>query len=168
MCNIRFKNLEHENFYCENLPQTRYPDGYHKALIYLLGVSEVTRTHFKQIYNIEAGCIKPGCLYEEWTTGNDRKIIRLAFNLYTGWTPIVRAGHSEQEKLEECSRYSINELFLVRQQRQRFSGRHHTQWTGGAAYDYDDILFKNYNVLEEMENDNFYGRRPKRLPFHRR
>lgn len=57
------------------------------------------------------GCIKPECLYEEWTTGSGRKIMRLAFNLYTGWTPTIRAFSDEREKLEECSRYSINELF---------------------------------------------------------
>ena len=53
MCNVKFKNLEHENFYSENLPLAGYEDGYHRALIYLLGVSEDTRTHFKQIYNID-------------------------------------------------------------------------------------------------------------------
>lgn len=111
MCNIKFKNLEHENFYSENLPLAGYEDGYHRALIYLLGVSEETRTHFKQIYNIETGCIKSECLYEEWTTGSGRKIMRLAFNLYTGWTPTIRAFSDEREKLEECSRYSIDELF---------------------------------------------------------
>ncbi len=31
MCNIRFKNLEHENFYCENLPQTRADYVLHPA-----------------------------------------------------------------------------------------------------------------------------------------
>lgn len=45
MCNIKFKNLEHENFYSENLPLAGYEDGYHRALIYLLGVSEETRLY---------------------------------------------------------------------------------------------------------------------------
>lgn len=111
MCNIIFKDLEHENFYFEYLPQAKYPDGYHKALIYLLGVSEVTRTHFEQIYNIGTGCIKPECLHQEWTTDSVRKIIRLAFNLYTGWIPTADIGHNEYERSEECGQYSVNEIF---------------------------------------------------------
>ena len=64
-------------------------------------IKKKIRAHFKQIYNIETGYIKSECLYEEWTTGSGRKIIRLAFNLYTGWTPTIRTFPDEQEKLED-------------------------------------------------------------------
>ncbi len=45
-----FANEEHEKFYYEKLEQARYQDCYHKALIYILGISEDTRNHFSQIY----------------------------------------------------------------------------------------------------------------------
>ncbi len=35
-----FANEEHEKFYFEKLEQARYQDCYHKALIYILGISE--------------------------------------------------------------------------------------------------------------------------------
>ena len=35
-----FANEEHEKFYYEKLEQARYQDCYHKALIYILGISE--------------------------------------------------------------------------------------------------------------------------------
>ena len=50
-----FANEEHEKFYYEKLEQARYQDCYHKALIYILGISDDTRNHFRQIYDIKSG-----------------------------------------------------------------------------------------------------------------
>ena len=47
-----FANEEHERFYYEKLEQARYQDCYHKALIYIFGISEDTRNHFSQIYEV--------------------------------------------------------------------------------------------------------------------
>ena len=47
-----FANEEHEKFYYEKLEQARHQDCQHKALIYILGISEDTRNHFSQIYDI--------------------------------------------------------------------------------------------------------------------
>ena len=41
-----FANEEHEKFYYEKLEQARYQDCYHKALIYILRISEDTRLAF--------------------------------------------------------------------------------------------------------------------------
>ena len=57
-----FADEEHEKFYYEKLGQARYQDCYHKALIYILGISEDTRNHFSQIYDIKSGYIKTECL----------------------------------------------------------------------------------------------------------
>ncbi|MCI8751738.1 MAG: hypothetical protein HFH66_10305, partial [Lachnospiraceae bacterium] len=35
-----FADEEHEKFYYEKLKKARYQDCYHKALIYILGISE--------------------------------------------------------------------------------------------------------------------------------
>ena len=37
-----FTDREHEKFYYEKLEQARYQDCYHKALIYVLGISKDT------------------------------------------------------------------------------------------------------------------------------
>lgn len=36
---ILFHDEEHKKFYYENLKKVRYQDGYHKALVYCLGIS---------------------------------------------------------------------------------------------------------------------------------
>jgi len=53
-----FANEEHEKFYYEKLEQARYQDCCHKALIYIFGISEDTRNHFSQIYDMKSGYIK--------------------------------------------------------------------------------------------------------------
>ena len=58
-----FANEEHEKFYYEKMEQGRYQNYYHKALIYILGISEDTRNTFSQIYDIESEFIKPECLH---------------------------------------------------------------------------------------------------------
>ena len=40
-----FVNEEHEEFYYEKLEQARSQDCHHKALIYVLGISEDTRKY---------------------------------------------------------------------------------------------------------------------------
>ena len=82
-----FANEEHEKFYFEKLEQARYQDCYHKALIYILGISEDTRNHFSQIYDIKSGYIKTECLHQGWQTSGSVRVVRLAFNLYTDGTP---------------------------------------------------------------------------------
>ena len=44
-----FANEEHEKFYFEKLEQARYQDCYHKALIYILGISEDAISGFSMI-----------------------------------------------------------------------------------------------------------------------
>ncbi len=72
-----FANEEHEKFYYEKLEQARYQDCYHKALIYILGISEDTRNHFSQIYDMKSGFIKPECLHQGWQTSGSVRVVRL-------------------------------------------------------------------------------------------
>ena len=64
MAHMVFKDRKHEKFYYGKLAQARYQDCYHKALIYVLGISEDTRNHFSQIYDIKSGYIRPECLHQ--------------------------------------------------------------------------------------------------------
>ena len=106
-----FYNSEHEKFYYEKLGQARYQDCYHKALIYILGISEDTRSHFSQIYDIKSGCIKTECLHQGWQTSGSVRVVRLAFNLYTDGTPSVDDYKRKAEQIRECREYSVSDIF---------------------------------------------------------
>ena len=106
-----FADKEHEEFYYEKLKQARYQDCYHKALIYILGISQDTRYHFSQIYDIKSGDINPACLQQGWQTSDSVRVVRLAFNLYTDGTPSVDNYKRRDEQIGECREYSISDIF---------------------------------------------------------
>ena len=106
-----FANEEHEKFYYEKLGQARYQDCYHKALIYILGISEDTRNHFSQIYDIKSGYIKTECLHQGWQTSGSVRVVRLVFNLYTDGTPSVDDYKRKDEQVNECRGYSVSDIF---------------------------------------------------------
>ena len=106
-----FANEEHEQFYFEKLEQVRNRDCYHEALIYVLGISENTRLHFDQIYDMKSDCIKIKCLLQGWQTSGSVRVIRIAFNLYTGGTPSIDNFKRKDEQIDECMAYSVSDIF---------------------------------------------------------
>lgn len=109
---IKFKDGQHKEFFYEKMQQVRVNDGNHQSLIYLLGLSETTRTHFQRIYNIETGLIQPNCVYEAWITSSTSRLINLAFNLYTDFTPIPDdIRDNESKELEYIRNYTPINLF---------------------------------------------------------
>lgn len=106
-----FKNEQHESFYKEYLAKCRYRDVYHEALVYCLGISEDTRRNINQIYDFKTGYVKTECLHKGWQTFGSLKIIRMAFNLYNNGTPSVYDYDDSEEQLEECQRYTVEDLF---------------------------------------------------------
>ena len=100
-----FKNGEHENFYYGMLKHMRFQDCYHRALVYVLGISGDTRRKFKRIYDVESGCVRTECLQEGWLTSGSGRIIRMAFNLYCNDTPSVHDYEDNEEQLKECRCY---------------------------------------------------------------
>lgn len=108
---ICFKSKEHEKFYVTYLSRCRYKDAYHAALVYCLGISEDTRRNIDRIYDFTTGYVKTECLNEGWQTSGSLKIIRMAFNLYNNGTPSVYDYDDSEEQLEECQRYTVEDLF---------------------------------------------------------
>lgn len=106
-----FKNEQHERFFEEYLTKCRYRDVYHAALVYCLGISEDTRNNVNRIYDFKSGFLKTECLHEGWQTSGSLKIIRMAFNLYNNGTPSVYDYDDSEEQLEECQRYTVEDLF---------------------------------------------------------
>ena len=80
----------HKSFYFKNM--IRLPkDSYYKSLIYTLGINEVCRFHFDEIFDMENRCINPNCLEgNPWMTGSSRRNIIIAFDLFNGFKPEER------------------------------------------------------------------------------
>ncbi len=108
---ISFISEAHEKFYYEKIPKVREADVYHKALCYCLGINEDTRRNVDRIYNFKTGCVKPECLHEGWQTSGSAKVVRIAFNLYCNGTPSVDDEQDTEEQVDECRRYSVEDLF---------------------------------------------------------
>lgn len=108
---ILFINDAHEKFYYEKLKKVRYPDVYHKALLYCLGISDMTRKNIKNIYDFKTGNVKTKCLHESWQTSGSEKIVRMAFNLYCNNTPSILDCEEVEEQIYECRQYTVEKLF---------------------------------------------------------
>ena len=108
---IKFKSKEHEKFFTTYFAKCRYKDVYHEALVYCIGISEDTRRNIDRIYDFTSGCVKTECLHEGWQTSGSLRIIRMAFNLYNNGTPSVYDYNDSEEQLEECQRYTVEDLF---------------------------------------------------------
>lgn len=100
---INFINNEHEKFFYGKMIQIKDRDVYHASLIYILGISENTRDHFNEIYDMKRGLIKPECLNQGWQTRNTIRTIRLAFNLYTDQIP--------EDDIQDVKCYSVSDIF---------------------------------------------------------
>ena len=98
---ISFISKAHEKFYYEKLKEVRYVDVYHKALCYCLGISDDTRRNINRIYDFKTG----------WQTSGSGKVVRMAFNLYCNGTPSVDDEQDAEEQIDECRRYSAEDLF---------------------------------------------------------
>ena len=108
---IKFMNKEHKDFFCRNLLKCRELDIYHMALIYCLGIDRTVREHFENVYDLKAGLIRTESLQEGWQTSGSKRAIRLAFNLYTNGIASVDDYEDEEERLDECRSYAVEEIF---------------------------------------------------------
>lgn len=109
--NLIFTGKEHMEFYQAALNRCRYQDVYHQVLCYCLGIDKDTRAHIERIYDFESGSIITECINEGWQTGGSRKVVRLAFNLYTDGTPTTYDSDDCEEQVTETGRYSVSDLF---------------------------------------------------------
>lgn len=82
---IQFADNEHRDFYERTIQQCRNTDSYHRALVYTLGLSPDTRSHFKDCFSIPGDCIDPDALSKGWQTSGSMALTRLAFNLWNGF-----------------------------------------------------------------------------------
>lgn len=102
MENIRFSSKEHKNFYHQMLVKTRNDDSYHRAFFYAMGICEETRRNIRTLFDFKSGGINPDGLLASWQTSSTRRLCRLAFNLWNGWTEEGRENRSTPYELFDC------------------------------------------------------------------
>lgn len=109
---MKFMSDVHEKFVNECCERARNKDCYHRALFYVLGLTEDCRKNIDLLYDWSDGCVMPivGAKYG-WITGTDRRIIRLAYNLYNGGCPTAFDIENPEEMLDETMEYLPSNIF---------------------------------------------------------
>lgn len=103
MEDISFRDREHKVFYYEIITKTRNSDAYHRAFFYTMGICAETRRNIKALFDFKNDGIIPEGLSSPWQTGSTRRLCRLAFNLWNGWTEEGKERHSSPYDLFDCS-----------------------------------------------------------------
>ena len=67
-----------------------------------MGISAETRSHIRALFDFKEGIIKPEGLSAAWQTGSTRRLCRLAFNLWNGWTEEGNENRSTPYWLFDC------------------------------------------------------------------
>jgi len=82
-----FLDDEHQAFYDGCIARANaQSDPYRKALFYTLGLFEETRRNINRLYDFGERGIRFEGLRAGWQTSGTLRAIRLAFNLYNGYT----------------------------------------------------------------------------------
>lgn len=112
---IVFADEAHERFFREKvreLPNSR-KDNKELAMIYTLGICDLTRAAFTQFLDQRTQQINPMVLFAGWQTSASVKVTRLAINLYTGFAQTVNRDNSEEGYNfgEYSPDYTVEEIF---------------------------------------------------------
>ncbi|NPV89659.1 MAG: hypothetical protein HPY50_02635 [Firmicutes bacterium] len=99
---ILFADREHKAFYNQMLTKTRNNDVYHRAFFYAMGICPETRRNIHALFDFKEGGIRPEGLAAPWQTGGTRRLCRLAFNLWNGWTEEGKENRSTPYELFDC------------------------------------------------------------------
>ncbi len=108
---MKFIDDEHKEFWNEKykiIEKCGKIDVYYKSLIYTLGISEITRRHFSEIFNISNGEINIDCINCFWQTNTSAKVVRLAFSL---WNTCNYDSTIDCEENQLSKLYNISEIF---------------------------------------------------------
>ncbi|NWL87802.1 hypothetical protein DMN77_09330 [Paenibacillus sp. 79R4] len=105
----KFKDLEHHQFYEGMIRMTHsHTDPYRQALFYLLGLTEQTRSHVRDLYDFDENSICLEGLNKGWQTSSTVKLTRLAFNLYNGYS-----GDEDRDAARNYSPYFLFDTHLL-------------------------------------------------------
>lgn len=108
---MEFIDKEHELFWKEkNLLLQEYgtADSYSRALVYTLGICEITRNNFNKIFDIEKSEINIDSINEPYQTSTSAKVTRMAFSLFNGCN---YDSEIDVEKGQVSSNYNVSDIF---------------------------------------------------------
>ena len=99
---IRFADRQHRDFFTRMLAKTRNSDSYHRAFFYTVGICPETRSNVASLFDFKENGIRSEGLDAAWQTGGTRRLCRLAFNLWNGWTQDGAENLSAPYELFDC------------------------------------------------------------------
>ncbi len=102
MGKITFRNAAHRDFYMRMLHAAKRDDTYHRAFFYTMGILPETRNNIQSVFDFKEGGINPDGLNAGWQTGGTRRVTRLAFNLWNGWTEDGMERLSSPYEIFDC------------------------------------------------------------------
>lgn len=106
-----FIDEKHKDFFekvMKKLNNYRNIDVYYSSIIYTLGISETTRKHFSEIFNLKEGEININSILKPWQTDTSKKVTRMAFSLWNGCN-YDSEEDAEQDRVSKG--YNIDEIF---------------------------------------------------------
>jgi hypothetical protein len=114
MKELHWESPEHRAFFFENLAKAKNDDAYHQAFFYLVGCSSDTRRNINSLFDFKENCIRPEGLEKGWQTGGTRRLCRLAFNLWNGYTEQGGESMATPYELFDCgyARYMLEGIKL--------------------------------------------------------
>lgn len=85
-----FKDNKHSERYEAIISKMHSDDCYHRAVAYLFALDRNLDEDYKlnDCFDFADDAIKPECLEKAWITGFDRRVLKLAFAL---WSPVNSA-----------------------------------------------------------------------------
>ena len=106
---MKYFNDKQQRFIEECCIRAKCNDCYHKALFYTLGLTEDCMNNIESLFDFKERCVKP-IEGQGWITGTDRRIIRLAYNLFNNGAPTAFYLEGE-EKEDELTEYLPTSIF---------------------------------------------------------
>lgn len=108
---MNFIDKKHREFYenfLKQIEEFRKTNVYDRSFMYTLGISQVTRRHVNEIFDIARDEINIDSLNKNWQTGKSKKVTELAFNL---WNDFKYESQEDVEKNKISSDYNVSNIF---------------------------------------------------------
>ena len=108
---MKFINSKHREFWNRKYAEMQKlgkTDLYNKSIVYTLGICEITREHFNDIFDLKNGTININSLQRPYQTGTSEKVTRMAFSL---WNRCNYDSEVDIENDKVSTSYNVSEIF---------------------------------------------------------
>lgn len=108
--NMQFADQDHKETFVQLVTQygINQRNRDYMLLLYLIAVID-PGPHIEDVVIDRGGgriSIKSDAIHKDWTTGTDRRLLRLAFHLFTWGTPTVDKNDPAEDQVKELERYT--------------------------------------------------------------